>query len=186
MIALTLAAAATVALCAGLLLLAPRKPGYSHLKHTISELGETGAPQQHLVSFWLFLPIGLLMLGVALQLGPDSGPIATLALCIAVGYGVAAFFPCDPGSPLSGSVRQVLHNLGGAVEYVGGGIALARIGDALGQPFKIAGFIVLGATVALSVLPSTQVRGAVQRVAEACLFVGLAGAIALGGARPPL
>ena len=34
------------------------RPGYSHVSHTISELGELGAPRSRLVSFGVFLPFG--------------------------------------------------------------------------------------------------------------------------------
>jgi hypothetical protein len=43
-----------------------------------------------------------------------------------------------------------------------------------GPPFQIAGFIVLGTAIALSVMPSSSIRGFVQRIAEPCLFGGLA------------
>jgi hypothetical protein len=161
-------------LLAGLLVLAPRKPGYSHVAHSISELGETGAPDRRRVALGLFLPIGLALLPVAWLLRPASPEAAALALCIAVGYAGAAAFPCDPGSPMYGTARQALHNVAGAVEYVGGGVALMKLAEGAGQPFKAAGFVVLGTAVALSVLPSNSLRGIIQRIAEACLFGGLA------------
>src|SRR5262245_44964023 len=97
--------------------------GYKHLRHTISAIGEAGAPDQGFVAFGLFLPLGLAFaaLGFALRAHPYA---ASLAYCIAAGYSVAAFFPCDPGSPVSGSPRQAAHNLGGAIEYIGGGLSL--------------------------------------------------------------
>jgi hypothetical membrane protein len=177
MIATVLTAIAGVYLLASLLWLAPRKPGYSHAKHTISELGEIGAPQQRFVALGVFLPVGLLLLLAAGLVRSASPASAALALCIGVGYVVAAAFPCDPGSPVSGSARQAAHNLGGAVEYIGGGFALMAIAESLGQPFKAAGFVVLVSAIALTVLPSTSIRGLIQRVAEACLFSGLALAV---------
>jgi len=175
-----LATLATIAaasyLFIALFVLAPRKAGYSHFRHTISELGETGARDQHFVAFGLFLPVGLLLLVVALLVRTSSPPVAALALCIAVGYIGAALFPCDPGSPMSGSGRQAVHNLAGAVEYIGGGFALMAIARDSGQPFKLAGFIVLGVAIGLSILPARAGRGILQRVAETCLFgcLGLA------------
>lgn len=173
MIATVLTAIAGVYLLISLLWLAPRKPAYSHLRHTISELGEIGAPSQRFVALGVFLPVGLLLLLAASLVRSASPASAALALCIGVGYIVAAAFPCDPGSPVSGSPRQAAHNLGGAVEYIGGGFALLAIAESLGQPFKAAGFVVLVSAIALSVLPSTSIRGIIQRVAEACLFSGL-------------
>jgi len=174
MFATAITALSAAYLVASLIALAPRKPGYSHVKHSISEIGEIGAPDQRFAALGLFLPIGLLLLLVAYLVGPASPVAATLALCIAVGYIGAAAFPCDPGSPLFGTARQVLHNLAGAVEYAGGGFTLMTLAESLGQPFKFAGFVVLGTAIGLSVLPANSVRGFIQRFAEACLFGGLA------------
>ena len=46
-------------------MLAPRKAGYSHVMHTISEIGELGARDQRFVALGLFLPVGLCLLFVA-------------------------------------------------------------------------------------------------------------------------
>jgi hypothetical protein len=134
------------------------------------EIGETGAPDQRFVALGLFLPIGLALLVVAYLLHSRSSAAAALALAIAIG----SAFPCDPGSPLSGSAKQSLHNLAGGIEYVGGTFALVTLAREIGQPFQLLGFVVFGATIAISLLPSTSLRGAVQRVAELCLFGGLA------------
>lgn len=176
----TLVAAAYLA--GALVVLARRKPGYSHIKHTISELGERGAPDERLVAVGVFLPVGLAMLGVAFLSYPAHAPLAALAACIAVGYGGAAIFPCDPGSPTVGSARQGAHNLAGAVEYIGGGFALITIAETYGDAFKLLGFAVLAATAVLSLAPANPVRGLVQRVAELCLFGGLAWAAWLASA----
>src|SRR5579863_2962744 len=94
------------------------RPAYSHLSNTISELGETGAPQAHLVAFEFFLPVGLVV-WLALWLadrhkpGQDT-PLVLLALSsLGTGYVLAAFFPCDPGGPLFGSWRTLVHNTAG-------------------------------------------------------------------------
>lgn len=174
MIATALTAFAAAWLAASLLCFARRRLGYSHLRHTISELGETGSRDQRLVALGSFLPIGLVLLVAAGLLRSSSPAASMLALAIAIGYIGAAAFPCDPGSPLSGTWRQSLHNLAGGVEYIGGGFALMTLARDLGAPFRIAGFVVLGAAIALSVLPPSGARGAIQRVAELCLFGGLA------------
>jgi hypothetical protein len=54
-----------IAAAAGMVLLgttyfASLRPAYSHLSNTISELGEIGAPQAHMVAFGFFLPVGLI------------------------------------------------------------------------------------------------------------------------------
>lgn len=167
--ALTLLAGAYLALA--LLAVVRRRPAYRHLKHTLSELGEFGAPQQRSVSLGVFLPVGMLLLAVGYLLRPVSQPPAMLALSIAIGYLVAAAFPCDPGSPLSGSFRQGIHNAGGFVEYVGGAIALMRLAETSGEPFRVAGFIVCVAIIGLSF--PWPLRGLVQRIVEIALFAGL-------------
>lgn len=174
MLPIALTAIAAVYLFAVLIVLGRQKPEYSRIRHAISEIGEVGAPHQRFVAFGLFLPVGLLLLIVAWLVQPVSAASAGLALCISIGYLVAAIFPCDVGSPLTGSVRQMIHNLGGAVEYIGGAFALLRIAEDLGSPFRVAGFFVLGAAIALSLTPLASVRGIVQRLAELCLFMGLA------------
>ena len=147
------------------------RQGYQHARHTISELGEYGSAHTRLVSLGVFLPVGLVFAIVALLLRTDHAQIAGLSCAIAIGYLVAAAFPCDPGSPLVGSARQSLHNLGGAIEYVGGAYALLRIAESLGPAFRVAGFVVAAAAVLLSF--ESAYRGFVQRVAETCLFAGL-------------
>ena len=177
MLASALVVLAAAYLAVSLIVLAPKKAGYRHVQHTISEIGEIGAHHQRWVAFGLFLPVGLLLLLVAYLARSIFEPSAALALCVAVGYVVAAFFPCDPGSPTSGSARQAVHNLGGAVEYLGGGFALMAIAEPLGPIFKIAGFVVLGSAIALTLLPGTSVRGLIQRVAEFVLFAALAASV---------
>ena len=156
---------------------AGRKPGYRHIEHTISELGEVGAPDQHLVALGVFLPVGVLLLIVAWLVQSTARPAALLALCIAIGYLGAAAFPCDRGAPLQGTWRQHLHNVAGGIEYVGGGLALIWLADWHGRAFKILGLAVLAATLALSSNAVRAMRGVIQRVAELCLLVGLAWAV---------
>ena len=176
-----LALAASTYLAAAIVLFARRRPGYRHAEHTISELGEAGAADGRLVSWGVFLPVGLACLVIAWLLGAPKGPPVSdfveaaraLALCLATGYLVAAVFPCDPGSPLSGSFRQAIHNLGGAVEYAGGTFALftlAREAPA-SEPFQIAGALVMAGILGISF--ASRWRGLIQRVAEAALFGGL-------------
>ncbi|MET0230754.1 MAG: DUF998 domain-containing protein [Rhodanobacteraceae bacterium] len=179
MIATALGIVAGIYLAIGTVLLARRRPEYSHLRNTISELGETGARDQRLVAAGLFLPVGVVLLLAASLLRFPSPAGSMLALAIAIGYVGAALFPCDPGSPLSGTWRQTLHNFAGGIEYIGGGFALVTLARDFGLPFQIAGFVAIGAAIALSVLPSTGSRGAIQRVAELCLFGGLARAAGL-------
>ena len=95
-----------------------KKTGYSNIRHTISELGETGSAYEKQAGFGLFLPTGIL-LAVISYLAKDNINAMGLALSLAAGYVAAAFFPCDPGSPSSGTWKQQVHNLGGFIEYAG-------------------------------------------------------------------
>lgn len=173
--ALILTLLSGLGLVLALVLLARNKPGYSHWRHTISELGEEGSPDQALVSLAVFLPISVAMGIAAYLLNASLQPAAILALGLATGYFAAAIMPCDPGSPLTGSFNQGMHNLGGGIQYVAGAWALLRLGEPHGLPFRVAGFVVIAALIGLS-FPQAW-RGAVQRSAEACLFGGLAAAI---------
>ncbi len=59
-LALILAIATALAAAIVPLFFGARKPGYSHIRDTISELGEMGSPIGWSVSYLGFLPIGAL------------------------------------------------------------------------------------------------------------------------------
>lgn len=177
----------TVLIASGVVYFGQRRSGYSHVRHTISELGEIGSPSSQIVSLGVFLPVGVGCLLVArwsadrLRGSELSEGLSTLAFSIAVGYVVGAIFRCDPGCPLAGSWRQGIHNVGGGIEYVGGAAGLWRIGDAfhdgaansLTIAFRGAAATVAVAVVLMSMPTLFRWRGAVQRVAEALLFAAL-------------
>ena len=166
----------------GTLYFASLRPGYSHISNTISELGETGAPQAHLVAFGFFLPVGLLV-WLALRLTHCHRPsgetsLVLLALSgLGTGYVLSAFFPCDPGGPLFGSWRTLVHNTAGLIDY--GGTALGfllfcrycarhkmrpqAVNFGIAAVLGLLGFL---AMVLLGFPPAFPVRGAVQRVTE--------------------
>lgn len=154
---------------------------YSHVRHTISELGEGGAPSSKLVSFGVFLPFGLSMLAVHWLSRASSPPAANLAACIAVGYLGAALFPCDPGSPLVGSWRQALHNVAGAIQYIGGAAVIWSLSSAQSL-FAIPAVAVALAAVLLSVPAASPWRGVIQRVAELALLASLVLALSASNA----
>ncbi len=170
---LCLTVATVIWLTVWILVLARRRPDYSHFVHTISELGEISAPDRHLAAFVVFLPVGAVLLGLSFVLSNQSRPIAGLAAAIGTGYFIAAFFPCDVGSPVRGSIRQDVHNLGGAIEYIGGAAALFSCSETMSSYFRLAGFVVLGTAVALSVLPQKSARGMIQRIGETVLMGSL-------------
>lgn len=175
-----------VFLTAGTLFFARRRPDYRHIRHTISELGERGARDARLVGFALFLPVGLACGAISWHTrsaGALSDAVSMLSLGLAVGYLTAVVFPCDPGSPLRGTWRQGLHNVGGGIEYVVGALGLWRVGQAvipmgasvpLASVFSVAAVVVALVAGALSVAGLLRWRGGLQRVAEILLFGGLA------------
>ncbi len=170
-----LALTASVYLCVAIVVAANRRPAYSHVRNTISELAEYGSEYTTIVSFAVFLPLAISLGIVAFLVGFTNPPIAALALSVAIGYGLSAIFPCDPGSPMIGSARQVIHNFSGAIEYIGGAFSLFWISETAGPAFRFAGFAVAASAVLLSF--ESPVRGAIQRIAELCLFLGLLAAL---------
>ena len=157
-----------------------RKPGYSHLRHTISELGEIGSPVGFTVSYAGFLATGLFLwafLLVAANALPHESPEAFYLLSlVGAGYVGGAIFRCDPGAPLVGSWRNTAHNFFALLEYVGAVGAFTTLERSefwspLSQLTKYAGGLVLVCVWAIS-FPH-PFRGLVQRVAETTIFLGV-------------
>jgi len=169
------------------------RPAYSHLSNTISELGETGAPQAHLVAFGFFLPVGL-MVWLALWLthrhmpGQDASLVLLALSGLGTGYVLSAFFPCDPGAPLFGSWRTLVHNAAGLIDY--GGMAVGfllfcrycaspkaapqAVTSGIAVTFAIAGALgVLTFTAAFCLPAALPVLGLIQRVLELLQFTGV-------------
>jgi hypothetical protein len=154
-----------------ILVFGTRKDAYSHIAHTISELGEIGSRDQKLVAFGVFLPIAVILSAAAYFVPSTNQFQISLALCIAAGYLVATFFPCDVGSPYSGSLRQGIHNLGGGVEYAGGAISLLKLSETYGDLFQGAAVAVGLGMIAVSF--ENAIRGLVQRCTETISFGSL-------------
>lgn len=100
-------------------------PGYNHLFQHISELGAKDAPYEWNVRFLGFLPAGIMLLSFCffahMTLPRSRGKtLGLIGLVIfALGYIVAAFFPCDPGCrPNEPSTSQLIHNVGGFIGYL--------------------------------------------------------------------
>ena len=168
------AAVAAVYLFVTVVVMAHRTPSYSHARHTISELASYGSRYSRLVSLGVFLPVGLTFGVVAFGLRFNP-PMAALALSICVGYVLGAAFPCDAGCPAYGSPRQIVHNVGGAIEYFGGAASMMVLGAAAGPAYLLAGLLVAVSAIVISA--ASRVRGLVQRLAECCLFFGFLSAL---------
>jgi hypothetical membrane protein len=182
----TLVAVTAVMVLLGTVYFASLRPGYSHISNTISELGETGAPQARAVAFGFFLPVGLIVwwalwLAQCHRPGHDTSLVLLALSGLGTGYVLAAFFPCDPGGPLFGSWRTMVHNAGGVIDY--GGTALgfllfcrycARHKMRLqAVTFGMAAALGFLALVLLGLPPAFPIRGAVQRVTELIQFAGV-------------
>ncbi|HRP57141.1 DUF998 domain-containing protein [Agriterribacter sp.] len=159
-------------LVSGIVYFAFQRPCYSHLKHTISELGEEGAVNSRAANLGLFLPVGLLLILFGM-LSSGNANTKALSFCLGAGYLISALFPCDPGSPLGGSTNQTVHNIGGFIEYAGGIYFLNRNRHLLLttnfiEPLWIIGFLVV--CIILTSLPGFKLRGLSQRILEAILF----------------
>ncbi len=156
-------------------------PGYRASTQYISELGAIGAPYGQVVSLGTFLPAGVLLMLACLALTsrlPSTRAarfgLAMVAL-IGLSWVVAAFAPCDAGCPAEGTPRQALHNLGGAIGYIGSGVGLFVLAGALRKAgatvARVAltaacGLVLLVGLVAMATPQMAPVRGSLQRVME--------------------
>jgi hypothetical protein len=161
-----------------------KKPGYSHLRHTISELGEAGSPHAGAVSFG-FAGIGILLwlfLAVAAYATPGTSTPAYWQLSlVGVGYVGGGAFRCDPGAPAVGTWRNTCHVICGALEYVGAAAAFSSLAAAVrghGAWSVLSPLMALGTPVILvcfwAITIPHGLRGFVQRVAETIIFAGIA------------
>jgi hypothetical membrane protein len=162
------------------------RPTYSHLSNTISELGETGAPRARLVGFGFFLPVGVLV-SLALWLtyrhapNQDTSRVLVALAGLGAGYAVSAFFPCDPGGPLFGSWRTMVHNTAGVIDYGGTALGFLLFCQYSARQNARTQAVIFGIASALGFLslfllgfpPAFPIRGVVQRVAELIQFAGV-------------
>jgi hypothetical protein len=156
------------------------KPGYSHLRDTISELGEAGSPVGFRGSWHGFVPIALLLwlfLAVGIQLAPtDAGKVLWLFSLVGAGYFGGAIFRCDAGAPLVGTWTNNLHVLFGSLEYLGALGALSSMRHTaywapLSEVMDYAVPVLLVSFVGFSFPHSF--RGFFQRVAETIIFASV-------------
>ncbi|WAM22906.1 DUF998 domain-containing protein [Myxococcus sp. NMCA1] len=176
-----------VAVSTGLLAAVPpwwfarRRPGYSHLRNTLSELGETGAPDATRVAWLAFAPLGLAVWGFMALLGgqlpEDASTGLVLLSLLGVSYVGAAVFPCDAGAPFWGTWRNQVHNLVAAIGYFGAGAGLIELGRAFEDVSRLSALAIVTSTLGKGVLAGifvlsfeSPVRGLTQRVIEAAVF----------------
>jgi len=163
------------------------RDGYDHTSQFISELGERGADDGGLVSWFGFVPVGLLTIAFAVLAARALSPMRRMAIgVLLLGGGVGAAYVvsagarCEAGCPTDGDVAQTIHNLGGgALEYVGAAAGLVVFGLAARS---VAGWRLEG-RISLALVPIVVVlagvvdiestadwRGLIQRVVEVAIF----------------
>ncbi|WP_026603682.1 DUF998 domain-containing protein [Methylomonas sp. 11b] len=159
---------------------------YDPVSQTISELSIISTPLANRINFGWSLPLGLLQCWAVftecrqrhITVEVRKGLAAFGSVGIA--YVACSFFPCDPGAPLWGSWRQMVHNAFGGLEYAGGGLGLLLFGIArrdnyrLAMAIQLSGLLVWTGLLLMTVQELFGVRGAVQRFSEALLFGWLA------------
>lgn len=170
----------------GVIYLPTLLPNYDAISQTISELSSISTPLEKRINFGWSLPLGLLQSWVVLteyrQRHSTVEVRKGLAAfgCVGIAYVACTFFPCDPGAPLWGSWRQIVHNAFGGLEYAGGGLGLLLLGKARRESYRLtmalqlSGLVVWIGLLLMAVPGLFGVRGAVQRVIEALLFGWLA------------
>jgi len=155
-------------------------PDYDHVSQYISELGANGAPFGFEVSWYGFLPVGLLVTAFAVfaWLATPRSLLGTLGfiglVLFAIGYIGSAFFPCDYGCrPESPSFSQQMHLLIGLAGYFFAPLTLLLLAFAArawpnGGRVALTGFVAAPAALVglLTMAPDSPFVGLSQRVLE--------------------
>ena len=173
---------ATLVAVVPVLVLSRHRPGYSHLRQTISELGESGARDERSAAIFAFAPAGftiwLFVAALAFAVPQlAQGPGAWLFASLGAGYVGAAIFPCDPGAPMWGTWRNNLHNLLAGLGYFGACAGMIELGRsmedvaALRAIADVSQFMGQAAFIGIFLLFfDSPVRGLVQRLLEAAFY----------------
>ena len=159
--------------------------GYNHLIQAISELGATNAPNMSIQAL-NFIILGILTVIFAVGLTLQDRRFRSTAVLVGMyglGASLAAFLPCDPGCPATGtSIVQVAHNLDALVSFIGLAVApllFWRSGKTLLSWTKtavwslrvaIASIPLLGAYLVIEVFSLSPYTGLLQRIFLGLLF----------------
>lgn len=154
-------------------------PGYSHASQYISELGASGTVTGPAVSWWGFVPSGLLV-GVGCLMGAWMNRRSLPAIAAWLGlawYGLtlaaAGVYPCEfECARADASFNALMHDLFGGTGYLTGIVALplaavvARREGRKGLAIMALVCTVLAVTGFAGVIAELQPGGAIQRVLE--------------------
>ncbi|MFD2168279.1 DUF998 domain-containing protein [Thalassotalea euphylliae] len=163
-----------VFLWAGIFYFGHKRPKYSHIKHSISELAETGSTYEKQVSYGLFFPFGVgIMILAYSSVQQNSAPHATFLLwAVGLSYLLSAFFPCDPETPAIGSWKNIIHNIVGAGCYAAMLYQLNDMIDVQNSWIANIAFISLLSLLATFLIGWPRgLLGIVQRIAESSVFL---------------
>lgn len=176
---------AVVWIAGGALVFSRTKPFYSHIRQTISELGERGFSVAGNVAWLGFFPAGIFIwlfcaavwFAVPIE---DIREAVMLYGLYGLAYIGAALFPCDAGAPLIGSWRNNLHNAFAIAGYLGGAGALYILEGAysVSQPamataFRSLAFAVIAGLILMGQGWLARWRGLIQRLLEAALLAAM-------------
>ena len=149
-----------------------KKPGYSHIKHTISELAESGSNTEKQVSYLVFLPVGVTM-GVMTLLVKSNEPAFLFSVSLAFGYLAASLFPIDSDAPFFGSWKNIVHNLSAGISYVLAMSAFEDVAHDTEFPYALGKFLIMAFLVSIYIPYVRDYRGLLQRIVEIAIFSGL-------------
>ncbi len=151
---------------------AKKRDNYSHFKHSISELGESGSRYEKQVSYGIFLPVGLGAIIVAFSSYANHYHAAYISGAIGLSYFLSAFFPCDTGTPSVGSWKNMVHNIVGGVCYATMAYHLNELMDSNGRWYISLSLSLLCSFLVMFIIGFPKaVIGLAQRLAETSLFL---------------
>ncbi len=151
---------------------AQKRPNYSHLKHTISELGENASEFEKPVGFKVFMPVGLAFVLLSGLMYSTNTAVAVLSGAMGFSYFLSAWFPCDPGTPMSGSWKNSVHNLVGGLAYATILYQLKALIDQQSGWYAELAFMALAVFLFNFIVGwPKQFVGFTQRLAETSVFV---------------
>lgn len=161
-------------------------PGYDHARQYISELGATGAVTGPAVSWWGFVPSGILITGFCLIAAwLKRGNALAVASCLMLAwYGLslsaAGVYPCAfECARTEVTFDAMMHDLLGGTGYLTGvvGVALAALSIRAGDVrwLRPLGLVcaAVAATGFAAVIADIELGGAYQRALEGALAVFL-------------
>ncbi|NBB50906.1 DUF998 domain-containing protein [Rhizobium sp. CRIBSB] len=161
-------------------------PGYDHARQYISELGASGAVTGPAVSWWGFVPSGLLITAFCLVAAwmRRGKALAVVACLMLAWYGLslsfAGIYPCAfECARTEVTFDAMMHDLVGGTGYLTGilGVVMvawsSRTGDAVWlRPFGL-GCAVVAAIGFAAVIADVELGGVFQRALEGSLAVFL-------------